>query len=88
MCYVRGEMTTIQEATKNAIAFAQEVLGPDRTKGLQLEEVESVSQDAKDVWRITLSVSSRDEPLNDLAAALGAFRRRDYKTFTVAKDTG
>jgi hypothetical protein len=80
-------MATIQEATKNSIAFAQELLGPDRAKGLQLEEVESGSQDGKDVWRVTLSMAS-SEPLNNLVAALGAFRQREYKTFTVLKDTG
>jgi hypothetical protein len=80
-------MATIQEATMNAISFARELLGPDRAKGLQLEEVESGSQDGKDVWRITLSMASI-EPFNNLAVALGGFRQRDYKTFTVLKDTG
>ena len=78
-------MATIQEATRNAIAFARESLGAERTKGgLQLEEIESAREGGDEVWRITLSISDRD-PMNALALFS---TRRDYKTFTVIKSTG
>ena len=62
--------------------FAQESLGQERTKSLQLEEIESATESRKEVWRITLSMP---ESLNPLAALGG---RRDYKTFAVVKSTG
>jgi hypothetical protein len=34
-------MATIKEAVQNAMTFARDNLGPERTSGLQLEEVES-----------------------------------------------
>ena len=77
-------MATIQEATRNAIASARELLGEDRTNSLQLEEVESATEGGRDVWRITLSMLTN--PKADLLAALD--RRREYKTFTVVKSTG
>ena len=74
-------MATIKEATQNAMAFARDSLGEERTRGLQLEEIESATGDGIDVWRITLSMP-------DLSG-LGAFGgRRDYKGFTVVKSTG
>ena len=77
-------MATIQEATRNAIAFAIESLGAERTKSLQLEEVESATEGGVDVWRITLSMPETN-PMNVLAAFSA---RRDYKTFTVVKASG
>jgi hypothetical protein len=77
-------MVTIQEATANAIAFALTSLGPERTRGLLLEEIESATEGGTEVWRITLSMPDRN-PAN----ALSAFNpRREYKTFTVVKSTG
>ena len=73
-------MATIQEAVQNAMRFAQETLGPGRTEGLQLEEVESGGVGGHDAWLITLSMPSR---------GLGAFSgRRDYKIFSVLKNNG
>jgi hypothetical protein len=77
-------MATIQEATQNAVAFAQASLGPERTKAMQLEEIESGVEGGTDVWRITLSLPDA-YPTNPLEA-IGI--RRQYKTFTVAKNTG
>ena len=77
-------MATIQEATANAIVFAQTSLGSERTQGLRLEEIESATEGGKEVWRITLNMPDSN-PLN----ALAAFNtRREYKTFTVVKGTG
>ena len=63
------------------MAFAVEHLGPERTQGMRLEEIESDPA----VWYITLSMLSQDEP-NPLAVLAG--QRRDYKKFAVSKDTG
>ena len=49
-------MATTKEAVQNASAFAIETLGPERTSGLQLEEVESANADGQDAWLITLSM--------------------------------
>ena len=77
-------MATIKEATQSAIAFARESLGEERTRGLQLEELESAMEDGVDVWRITLSMADHDA-LNPWVEVSG---RREYKTFTVVKATG
>ena len=77
-------MTTVQEAARNAIAFAQASLGPERTHGVRLEEIESATEGGKEVWRITLSISDSN-PMNALAVFTA---RREYKRFTVLKDTG
>ena len=65
------------------MAFAVETLGPDRTRGLQLEEIEPANDTE---WRITLSMISAD-PLSAVLSAV-THARRDYKAFTVAKQTG
>jgi len=78
-------MATIQEATRNAMAFALESLGAERTKAMQLEEIESGTEGAIEVWRITLSMPDGN-PLNALAAVFNP--RREYKTFAVVKATG
>ena len=77
-------MATIQEATANAIVFAQTSLGSERTKELRLEEIESVTEGGTEVWRLTLSMPDRD-PTNVLSAFSP---RREYKTFTIVKSTG
>jgi hypothetical protein len=77
-------MATIPEAAQNAMAFARESLGPDRTIGLRIEEIESARESGMEVWRITLSMPDSN-PMN----ALTMFStRREYKTFTVVKGTG
>ena len=78
-------MVTIKEAALNAMAFARESLGEERTRGLQLEEIESAKEGPADVWRITLSMADSDVIDSVLALVSG---RREYKTFTVAKATG
>ena len=81
-------MATIKEATENALAFAREALGPERTTYARLEEVESTKVHGKDAWLITLSMIRPELPgLGTLADALGR-GKRDYKTFTVLKNTG
>ena len=78
---------SIKEATANAIEFARAALGPERTNGVRLEEVESTNVGGRDVWLITLSMISPEEQLDPIAAAFG-HARREYKTFTVLKDNG
>lgn len=75
-------MATIKEATLNAMAFARDSLGAERTEALQLEEIESATEGGIDVWKVTLSMPSGASPIAALAG------RRDYKTFTVVKSTG
>jgi hypothetical protein len=77
-------MVTVPEATRSAMAFARAALGEERTKGLQLEEIESGTEGSVDVWRITLSMADSDA-LDPYAVLSG---RRDYKAFAVAKETG
>lgn len=60
--------------------FARETLGPGRTDGLQLEEVESGRIGGDDAWLITLSMPSPG------LAAFGL--KRDYKIFSVLKGNG
>ena len=80
-------MATIQEATQNAVSFAQQMLGVERAKGLLLEEVESAKEANAEVWRITLSMPDTS-PMNALNAMAMLSGRRQYKTFTVVKSTG
>src|SRR5436305_1102135 len=87
-------MATIKDATTNALAFAQDALGADRTLGMRLEEVESVTVNNVDYWRITLSmlVPPGETAASDVASAFAALSRRqsprDYKTFMVRKSDG
>lgn len=76
-------MVSIKEATANAIAFASNALGPERTAGIRLEEVESTG-DGQGAWLITLSMFSPDGPM-PLPFETG---KRDYKSFTVRKSDG
>lgn len=85
-------MVSIKEATENAIAFARAALGPERTAGIRLEEVESTVVDGEDVWLITLSmvVPVSSELLAASAAMANLFGngKREYKSFTVIKRDG
>jgi hypothetical protein len=87
-------IATIQEATRNATSFALQALGPERTQGMRLEEIESATEDGQPVWHITLSMLSHepDEGLPPKAISassiFGGPRKREYKTFSVLKDTG
>ncbi len=81
-------MVNIKGATRNAIAFAIDALGPERTQGVRLEEIESATEGSNDVWYITLSmVDPQENMVNSLAAAIGR-EARVYKRFTVNKETG
>jgi hypothetical protein len=76
-------MVSIKEGVDNAAAFARVTLGEERTKDLQLEEVETATTPEGDVWLITLSIVN-----NALASAFGRKGGREYKRFTVLKDSG
>lgn len=80
-------MASIKEATRTAIDFARDTLGEERTRSLQLEEIESGSDDGSEVWRITLSTVSTDAA-KGFAALQSTHPKREYKTFVVRKDTG
>jgi hypothetical protein len=76
-------MVSIKQAFANAAEFAAGVL---ELTDLRLEEVETAEANGADVWLITLSMV-RPGPYNALAA-LSRGVPRDYKTFTIRKDTG
>jgi hypothetical protein len=85
----------LKQAVANAAEFAAGVLG-NRAGDVRLEEVESLDNNGSSVWLITLSMIPKDhrdpEPA-DQSAASGIMasmlrRPRDYKTFTVRKETG
>jgi hypothetical protein len=79
-------MASIQEATKNAIAFAKAILGPERTVDARLEEIESTKVGDEDAWLITLSMIRQDDVIGNIAPVLS--KRREYKSFTVRKTDG
>jgi hypothetical protein len=82
-------MVSIKEATANAIAFADEALGPERTRGVRLEEVESTTVNGQAAWLITLSMilpSSLDPKRHMPSVFTG--EKREYKSFTVLKSNG
>jgi hypothetical protein len=78
-----------EQAVQNAKAFASLSLGPERTANIRVEEIESAVADGKPVWLITLS-SPAPEPIRTVQSwsILGADAEREYKAFTVTKDTG
>jgi hypothetical protein len=85
-------MVSIKKATRNAMLFAEETLGAERTRGVRLEEIESASVNGEDAWLITLSMfSAQTQDLfhggSSLEDAIG-LGKRDYKTFTVIKRDG
>jgi hypothetical protein len=77
-----------KQAVANAAEFAAVALG-DRAKDVRLEEVESVDNNGASAWLITLSMIPPG-PYDAMISALNPLQRRqrDYKTFTVRKDTG
>jgi len=82
-------MASIKEATESALAFARAALGLERTAGARLEEVESTKVNGEDAWLITLSMIRPDDLAgsSSLADMLGK-GKRDYKSFTVLKNSG
>jgi hypothetical protein len=86
-------MIPIKDAVTNAIAFAKSVLDPERTKDMQLEEVERSESGSRDVWNITLSMLKPESPLQSLsrgtASLLGPPQGpREYKIFAVDASSG
>jgi hypothetical protein len=77
-------MVGIKEAVAAAIQFATSVLPPARTTDIRLEEVEMGEHKGDDVWLITLSMAP---PQPVIAEYLGG-HAREFKTFTVHKETG
>jgi hypothetical protein len=80
-------VVSIKEAAENAGTFAKAALGPERTLGLRLEEVESTTVGSEDAWLITLSMCS-PTPLSPIADVLFDKGKREYKSFTVRKRDG
>jgi hypothetical protein len=81
-------MITLKEAAAKARAEAENILGPDRATGVQLEEVELGSYHGKEAWHITLSML-RPNPFATLGVPAGdSFGVRDYKIFTLDRETG
>jgi len=72
-------MITVKEAAASAVEFARNLLDPP-PQDLRLEEVEVGKADRIDAFRITLSMQDR--------TGLGSLGRREYKIFTVRRDTG
>jgi|SRR5208283_432259 len=82
-------MVDIKAAVKNATAFATDSLGAQRTRNIRLEEVESSTVKGRPVWLITLSSARAPVTrLDEYASILGADAGREYKVFTVDKNTG
>ena len=85
-------MLDIRAAVANAMEFAKNSLGRERTATLRLEELESSVVNDTPVWLITLSTALGDDslpatPPNNVPA-LGAAPAREYKIFTVSKING
>jgi hypothetical protein len=85
-------MVDIKGAVANAIEFARSSLGPERTMNIRPEEIEATVVDGVPVWLITLSHTMLPDELAGVLRAhatfLGADAAREYKVFTVRKDTG
>jgi hypothetical protein len=81
----------IDQAVQSAKAFASKSLGAERTANIRLEEIESTVVDGKPVWLITLSSehsNTTEKVVLRNFGILGADSEREYKVFTVTKDTG
>ena len=86
-------MVEIKQAVSNAIAFATETLGTERTLDIRLEEIESSEASGIPVWLITLSnvlIRPQDGPLARIRVGSGVVTgmEREYKVFAVAKSNG
>ena len=82
-------MVTVKEAAKNALAFAQELLGENRASSLLLEEIDL--SDTQEVWLVTVSVPSprlAATSMGLLAGAGGTAEPRDYKIISVDAANG
>ena len=74
--------TLLKDAVENAIAFARESLGIERTRDIRLEEIEVDTINGHDCWLITLSMLG-EQTLPDVLRNL---KTREYKVFTVRQD--
>lgn len=83
-------MLDVKAAVARAVEFASESLGPERTANVRLEEVETAERNGRPTWEITLSnpLPEQGTGIAALRAAFGADSGREYKVFTVAKDSG
>jgi hypothetical protein len=86
-------MVPVKEAIESSRAFAIGALGPERTSGLQLEEVEAGKYLDRDAWRITLSMLRPNpfagvDKLEALTGVASPYAPRDYKSFFVDRETG
>jgi len=80
-----GSMISLRYGNRER--FAQEALGPERSQGVRLEEIEK--SDAGE-WLITLSMID-PEPFNsvsEIMASMSGSHKRIYKIFTVHENTG
>jgi len=78
-------MVAIPEAVKKAKESAQSVFEVPLA-GIRLEDLYSGIADDQPVWFITLSIPRSVD--FGVFAAPGHYGGRDYKTFTVSRDTG
>lgn len=82
-------MVSLPDAVNKAKEFAKALFNmpPDE---IRLEEVESSQEGGEHVWRITLSMpaTAKVSAVLPLFSAPGRWRDRDYKTFSLSKDTG
>jgi hypothetical protein len=77
----------LKQAVANALEFAEGLLG-NRAADVRLEEVESIHSDGDSAWLITLSMIRQDRLIANEIMANTWRGPRDYKTFTVLKETG
>jgi hypothetical protein len=66
--------------------FAAGVLDEKRRQYPRLEELDSADVDGAPVWLVTLSFEQPKRVVSGMV--LPSFSERDYKTFTVNKETG
>jgi len=79
-------MITINQAVVNAMEFAASVLDEKRRQDPRLEELDSGDVDGASVWLVTLSFEQPKRVIGGMV--LPSLNDRDYKTFTVNKETG
>ena len=82
-------MVDLQTAVQETKKFAAHTLGQERTLDIRVEEIESSRVEGDDVWLITISIPLPRTLADFIGARLpaGADLNRDYKQFTVKKDT-
>jgi len=82
-------MIEIKTAVARATDFAKNLLDSERAADIRLEEIDSSTVNGSAVWLVTLSNPPKGpDTMRALAAALGANVSREYRVFTVLKETG